>query len=504
MTQLTLPESALLAGLVQRPSYFNPYRYPERALARRNTVLTLMQQNGYITANQYEDAMKAPLGVVRGKLDVGDAPYFVALMNEELQSRLPENQPDGIAHAVYTTLDLDLQRAALDAVRLGIENVDKQIKARWRKNGTDHTLPQVALVALDPHTGEIKALIGGRDYAASQLNHAISKRQPGSVFKPFVYAAALSTGVAGDPHPFTPSSTVLDQPTTFKFGNQIYQPSNFDSEFLGRVTLIKALAKSLNVATVSVAEKVGYGRIASLAKRAGINENVQPTPAMALGAYEATPLEISGAYTIFANQGVYVKPTFLSRVIAADGRAVIPASTERRKVLDPRVSYLMLSMLQEVIRSGTAAGVRGRGFTVDAAGKTGTSRDGWFAGFTSDLLCVVWVGFDDNRELNLEGAKSALPIWTEFMKRAVQHGEYARPFSGPPPGVIKVGVDLDTGLRAGPDCRNVRSEYYVAGTEPKSMCSHTFEDPYFSSGLGGNPLAGVSTPASPIFRIRQQ
>jgi penicillin-binding protein 1B len=421
--------------------------------------------------------VKAPLAVEHPTQENGDAPYFMALMTDELQSRLPENGGPGLTHKVYTTLDPELQRDAIEAVRTGMEGVDKIIRSRRAKKAKDKTLPQVALVALDPQTGEVKAVVGGRNYGESQLNHAISKRQPGSVFKPFVYAAALNTAIEGNPHPFTPFSTIVDQPTVFKFGNQTYEPGNFGDRFYGRVTLEKAMAHSMNLATVSLAEKVGYDKVVKLAKKCGLNDNVQPTPAVALGAYEATPLEISGAYTAFANNGVFVRPTFLSSVRSADGRVVIGSTPEKHQALDPRVAYLMIQMMEEVMRSGTAAGVRSRGFTVEAAGKTGTSRDGWFAGFTSGLLCVVWVGFDDNRELDLEGARSALPIWTEFMKRAVKRREFARPFPAPPPGVVQVRVDLNSGLRAGPDCQGpIRPAYFISGTEPRATC-----EPYFPS-----------------------
>jgi penicillin-binding protein 1B len=506
---LTLPEAALLAGLIQRPSYFNPFRYPERATTRRNAMLKLMQENKYITADEYERAKNSPLNVQHPAQDSGDAPYFMALMTDELQSRLPDNGGAGMTHKVYTTLDTELQRDALEAVQVGMASVDKIIKARRGKKSKDTTLPQVALVALDPHTGEIRAIVGGRNYSDSQLNHAISKRQPGSVFKPFVYAAALNTAITGDPHPFTPASTIVDQPTVFKFGNQTYEPGNFGDRFYGRVTLEKALAHSMNLATVSLAEKVGYNKVVDLAKRCGINDNVQPTPAVALGAYEATPLEIAGAYTAFANSGVFVRPTFLASVRSADGQMVVGPTPEKRQALDPRVAYLMVQMMQEVMRSGTAAGVRSRGFKAEAAGKTGTSRDGWFAGFTPNLLCIVWVGFDDNRELDLEGAKSALPIWTEFMKRAVKRREFARPFPPAPPGVVQVKVDASTGLRAGPYCDGpIRAEYFIAGTEPRSTCEAYNPDEFagidevFGNGVAPRNASMQPTPARPaVMRV---
>jgi penicillin-binding protein 1B len=211
--------------------------------------------------------------------------------------------------------------------------------------------------------------------------------------------------------------------------------------------------------------------VVNLARRAGLGKNIEPTPAVALGAYEATPIEMAGAYTIFANQGSYVAPRLVSRVCARDGRVLYKGKAESWSALDPRVAYMMVSLLQEVMRSGTAAGVRSRGFNLPAAGKTGTSRDGWFAGFTSRLLCVVWVGFDDNRELGLEGARSALPIWTEFMKRASQFREYrdAKQFA-PVPGIVTVEICPESGLVAGPECPEPRIEVFIAGTQPSQEC----------------------------------
>ncbi len=298
--------------------------------------------------------------------------------------------------------------------------------------------PQVALIAIDPRSGDVKALIGGRDYSLSQLDRILAKRPPGSVFKPFVYAAAIDSAIDGARQVFTPASTVVDAPATFQFANRTYSPGNFKGEFMGQVTLRQALAHSLNVATVKVAEQVGFNNVVALAHRAGMNDDIAATPAVALGAYGVTPLEIAGAYTIFANGGVRVKPNFIDAVRSHDGETIYEREPRTYRVLDPRVAFIMTDMLEEVLRSGTGAGVRARGFKLPAAGKTGTSHDGWFAGYTSQLLCVVWVGFDDYRELGLEGARSALPIWTEFMTEAARYKDYrdAKAFA-PPPGVVR-------------------------------------------------------------------
>jgi len=468
MRELSLPEAATLAGLIQRPSYYHPLRNVDRLRERRNVVLSLMRQNGYITESQLRSASGEPVKIAPAGAQSSGAPYFIDLIGEELQRELGDRQ----APRVYTTLDLNLQSAANDAVRTGMQNVDQRLRKIAGEDAASLPQAQVALVALDPRTGEVKALVGGRNYLDSQLDRALAERQPGSVFKPFVYAAALNTAIGSGSCLITPATLVLDQPTTFQVGNDFYEPENFGHTFYGNVTVREALVKSLNIPTVKLAKLAGYGAVADLARRAGLGENAQPTPSIALGAYEASPLDIAGAYTIFVNQGVYVRPSLISQVKTRTGQVTYSHRPWARQVLDPRVAYLMLNLLEDVLQRGTGAGVRTRGFTAPAAGKTGTSRDGWFAGFTSNLLCVVWVGFDDNRELGLEGAKSALPIWTEFMKRALQFAPYGNPEPfRPVEGISSAQIDPQTGMLATPNCPSRRTEFFVKGTEPTQECS---------------------------------
>jgi penicillin-binding protein 1B len=496
LRDVTLPESALLAGMVQRPTYFNPFRYPQRAKERRDLVLSLMRENHYISESQYADAVATPIDLGSPRQSDTSAPYFLDLVNEELQNR--ESQP---ARALYTTIDINLQRAADAAVASGMKGVDKLL-ARKEKDGAR---PEAALIALDPHTGEIKALVGGRDYARSQLNRILARRPPGSVFKPFVYAAALNTALAGGDEVLTPASTVDDQPTTFWFNGQAYEPANFKHEVFGVLTLRDALAKSDNVAAVQVAQTVGFRTVAALAKRCGLNGNIQATPAIALGAYDATPLEIAGAYTVFANGGIRQQPTLISRIESARSDASAaqstpgPAGPGSYQALDPRVAWLMENMLEEVMRSGTAAGVRAHGFALPAAGKTGTSHDGWFAGFTSQLLCVVWVGFDDYRELGLEGAKSALPIWTEFMKQASRFGPYrnARKFPQPA-GIESTRICTESGKLEGDFCDETRTEYFIDGTAPTEKCDlHSFPARQQTASDGFDPNSPDAQSSAP-------
>ncbi|MGE5568237.1 MAG: penicillin-binding protein 1A [Rhodospirillales bacterium] len=489
--QLTLPEAATLAGLIQQPSFRNPYRHPERARDRRNVVLFLMRENGFITDQQYREAIAAPLVLAPAEMESAEAPYFVDLVNDQLQSEFGDHDFQKSTYRVYTTVDLNLQRAASEAVRLGMEEVDKLLSRRRRRKGEAPPQAQCALVAIDPETGAIKALIGGRNYGVTQLNRALAKRQPGSAFKPFVYAAALNTAVDGGPVVFTPATTILDEPTTFWFDAKPYSPSNFKNEFHGVVTLRQAISKSLNIPTVKLAEQVGYDTVEDLAKRAGMNINIRPTPAIALGAYEVTPIEVAGAYTLWATGGMYVKPNWISLIRDQQGTVVFSHKPVRRRVLDPRVAYIMTNLMQEVLRSGTGASVRARGFTLPAAGKTGTSHDGWFVGFTSKLICAVWVGFDDNRELGLEGAHSALPIWTEFMKRAHQFREYRNVSDfEPPDGVVTVEIDPVSGQLATAACPATRPEVFISGTQPVEMCR-------LHGGSGGTRVASWELPTPP-------
>jgi penicillin-binding protein 1B len=490
---LTIPEAAMLAGLVQRPSFYNPFRHPDRIRERRNVVLSLMRQNGYITEREYALACDTPIQLVSTGSESAEAPYFVDLVNDDLQSHFQDKDFQATTYRIYTTLDLDLQRAAVEAVRIGMQNVDEQLKKQRRHKNVQFPEAQVALIALDPHTGAIRALTGGRNYGVSQLNRILAMRQPGSSFKPFVYAAAMNTAIEGGDRILTPATMVMDEPTTFWYDNKPYEPGNFKHEYFGQVTLREALAHSMNIATIKVAEMVGYDAVVKFAKQAGLNEDIAPTPAVALGSYDTMPLEIAGAYTVFANQGMYVKPNWISAVRAQNGSMLYQNQAETRQVLDPRVDYLMVSMLEEVLRSGSAAGVRARGFNVPAAGKTGTSRDGWFAGFTTELLCVVWVGFDDNRTLDLQGAHSAAPIWAEFMKRALQYRAYrnAKRFEAPD-GIVSVEIDPQSGMPATPFCPKTKNEVFIAGTQPVGTCPL-----HGGQGPGATHVAGWQLEAPP-------
>jgi len=502
LKDITLPEAALLAGLIQAPSYLSPYRHPERALDRRNIVLDAMADTHAITRAEADKAKATPLKLAPPNVEASDAPYYIDLVRDTLVNKFNEHELNDQSYRIYTTLDPDLQRAAAQSVEMGIKLVDDQVtKMRTRKvkvgkgKYETHVVPgpqaQVALVALDPRSGAVLALVGGRNYGFSQLNHAVAKRPTGSIFKPFVYAAAMNTALDGTTSVLTPASMVDDTATTFAYGDQIYEPRNYKEEYHGPVTLRYALAMSLNNATVKLAEEVGYDKVADLAKNAGI-ASVKATPAMALGAYDATPLEMAAAYTAFANEGTRISPIFVDSVRNAKGDVLQDFTPDKRQIMDPRIAFVMTDMMQGVVNFGLGySAVRGRGFQAPAAGKTGSSHDGWFAGYTSNLLCIVWVGYDDYSDLHLSGAQTAAPIWTEFMKRAAALPQYSdmRIFTQPS-GVVDVQLDKATNRLATPSCPETYTAAFVAGTEPRETCDQTGVGGFFSHllGLGDKPL----------------
>jgi penicillin-binding protein 1B len=476
--ELNPGEAAFLAAIIRAPNrYSSAERHVDRADEARDRVLGEMVADGYLTPEEEAVAKKSKLKFTSGGLGTSSAPYFVDMVKDHLLQKISENDLQTQSFRIYTTLEPALQHAAGEAVQIGVENLDKLLARRyalWKKKGEPVERPQVALIAMDPHTGEIRALVGGRDYGESQLNHALARRQPGSAFKPFVYAAAFDNAVENLQPVVTPATTVDDSPTTFEFDGKEYTPDNYGQEFYGQVTTRDALMRSLNVATVKVAEMIGYQRVVDVARQMRLGNNIQPTPAVALGAYEMTPIDVAAGYTAFANNGVRAEPLFVRNVIAADGSSTATAQPVTKPVLDPRVAYLTTSLMEDVINHGTGYPVRAMGFNAPAAGKTGTSRDGWFVGYTSNLLCVVWVGFDDNRDLGLAGGQAAAPIWGEFMKRAVQLPKYrnTQEFQ-PPQGVTEVSIDPQTGQLADNACPTSVSEHFIAGSEPTQYCDGT-------------------------------
>ena len=503
--QLDLPESAMLAGIIQRPNYFNPFRHPERTIPRRNLVLDSMVETGAITKDQAERAKATPLHLSASSVDASEAPYFVDLVHEQLNQKLGERDFNQEGLRIYTSLDPDLQREATAAVDETLPRVDAvidRVHAADKKAGKSYAYPQVALIALNPHTGQVLALVGGRSYGASQVNHAVSHRPTGSIFKPFVYAAAFQTAAEGTMLPgqtqlFSPVTILTDEERTYGEGTQYeYTPHNFQGEFYGQMTARYALQRSDNNATISLASMVGFDRVAALAREAGI-KSARGTPSMAIGSYDATPLDMAGAYTTFANNGLHIDPWMLASVRTPTGDIITDYTPTTRQVLDSRVAYLTTNMLEAVLSGqGTGAGVRNMGFTAPAAGKTGTDHDAWFAGYTSNLLCIVWIGNDDYTSLDpanrgrVQGAQVAAPIWADFMKKAIQLPQYSDTHGfNPPDGVEVVALDKATNLLSDATCPDSYNAAFLEGTTPKETCDHPADKRNFLQkifGLGKN------------------
>jgi penicillin-binding protein 1B len=460
VSNLSLVEAATIAGMIHSPAIDSPFQHPERAKERRNTVLHVMSDTGFISADAADRAATEPLQIVARAIE-SEAPYFVDYLTQEMQER---TKAAG-AVDVYSTLDLHLQRIAQDAVRDGIVNVEKLLSKRKPR------VPQAALIAVDPRTGEILAMVGGRSYNESQYNRAVSaKRQPGSTFKPFVYLAAFERAIEDGRSDITPATVVVDEPTEFTFDNQVWAPGNYQNEYDGPITLRRALAHSRNIATIKVAESIGFDNVAALWRKLGIGTPPKGYPSIALGVFEATPLEMATAYTIFPNGGTTRPLRALARIVG-DGKDLPIQLPVPKTVARKDTTYIVTNMMRSVINEGTAAAVRGSGFSLDAAGKTGTTndlRDAWFIGFTPELLTVVWVGLDDNQPIGLSGAQAALPIWTAFMTRALA-GHPNEAFAVPD-GVVFVDIDKDTGKLATPACPKVFREGFIAGTEPTEPC----------------------------------
>jgi penicillin-binding protein 1B len=466
ISNVTLSEAAMIAGVIQAPPRLSPFNNPDKARERRNVVLRAMADSDFISADAADRASREPLQVVARALDT-EAPYFVDSVSQELQDRYKN-----IASTVdvYTTLDMYLQHVAEDAVRTGLARVDEILARRKRQPA------QAALIAIDPRTGEVLALIGGRSYNQSQYNRAIAaRRQPGSVFKPFVYLAAFERAAAEGRSDVTPASVILDEPTTFEFNEQPWSPGNYEGEYDGPVTLRRALALSRNIVAIKVAESAGYDQVAALWRKVGASMPPKPYPSIALGVFEASPFEIATAYTAFPNGGTLRPLRSIARLVAG-GRDVPVQAPAPKTIARPDTTFLVTNMMRSVLNEGTGAGARAAGFALDAAGKSGTTndlRDAWFVGFTPELLTVVWVGLDDNQPLGLSGTQAALPIWTTFMMRALA-GHQNVPFQAPE-GISFVEIDRDTGRLATPSCPRVFQEAFIQGTEPTEICHlHSF------------------------------
>jgi penicillin-binding protein 1A len=484
--ELTLPECALLAGIPRNPRDYSPRREPDRALKRRNLVLAAMLQTKEITRAQYEAACEAPLGVTKTRMDTRSAPYFMEMVRQYLDERYGSNQLYEGGLRVYTTLDIDLQMAAEESLerRLSALEARNQYKrTRATLAAAAKTTPsakdrmqteylQGAVVSIDPTNGHIRALIGGRDFNDSNFNRAVqASRQPGSAFKPFIYAAAIDNGYA-------PTDVILDTPVSFQAGNgQEWAPQNYDHKFRGPITLRNALAHSVNVPAAKMLQKLGTTLVISYARRMGIHTRLVGDLSLALGTSEVNLLELTSAYGVFANQGIRVEPVFVLRVEDKNGKVLEQARPTAEEALSPETALTMTSMLESVVENGTAASARALGLTIPAAGKTGTTddySDAWFVGYVPGLVTGVWVGFDWKQKIGpgMTGAAAALPIWVDVTAAATK-GKAPQEFPVPS-GVVSVLICSETGLLANPACPETELELFKEGTQPTGYCNvHT-------------------------------
>jgi penicillin-binding protein 1B len=506
LRDLSLSEAATIAGMIQSPARYAPDRHAEASRARRNAVLASMLRDNAITNDEAQKASQESVSVapVDPALNA-TAPYFVDYVNRAVESQLQHaGGADERSLRIYTTIDLELQQLAEAAVARQLAQLEKVYQPRGAQ-------PQAALVALDPNTGHVLAMVGGRSYGESQLNRATdARRQPGSVFKPFVYAAAIEQGIS-------PARLFKDAPRAFTFDRHsaAYRPANYGGGYSMRdVTMRTALTKSLNVVTVDLALQTGLPRVAALAESFGL-QKAAAYPSLALGTSEATPLEIASAYTAFASNGTRTRASAITRAVDGNGiklfEEFLPSSTQ---VVQPATAYMITDMLTNVIADGTARAARGMLKLSAVAGKTGTSRDGWFVGYTPNLVCVVWIGFDDNKQLGLTGAESALPVWTEFVRGAVE----LRPELGSdaflrPASIISIDIDPLTGQLASPSCPQRERIAITHALAPTNECfAHRTLFPllaaYDSQELAGENsnaaslLADNSTPNAGSARAR--
>jgi penicillin-binding protein 1B len=464
--ELTLAESALLAALIPAPNRYSPLRHPERAKKRRDLVLRLMREQRRIGPEAEAAAAKTPLRLRKLQPPAPPGPFFVRQVERSLAGRVDATALAEQGLSIFTTLDAGFQRAAEAAVANGL----RRLEARHPRLASGSARPEAALVALDPQSGDVLALVGGRDHARSSFDRAGSaRRQPGSLMKPIVAAAALSRD--GNDHVLTLASILADEPLDVAVQEGRWRPANFDGRHRGPVTLRHALEQSLNVPFARLGLEVGLVRVVETARRFGVTSALRPVPSVSLGAFEVTPLEITAAYTVFAAGGERAAPRHTLVVLRRDGRVIGGQNVRRERVLEPAEAHLVVSALRGAVERGTARSLAGLGVRGPVAGKTGTSdggRDAWFVGFTPDLVVGVWVGFDGAAKLGLTGAEAALPIFAEFAKGALARA-LPKPFARP--GRLDVvEIDPASGLRAGAGCRGY-DELFLPGTAPTRRCA---------------------------------
>lgn len=500
---LNLAEAATLAALPKAPARYNPVRFPERAIQRRNTVIELLRQNGRISDADASRAKAYPLQLADKTISGETAPYFVEWVRQQLDAQFGKQlYEQGLK--VYTSLDLDMQSAAERALERQVRAIEAGRYGPYPHESYEHYLAhregdegggsspylQSAFLALDPRNGAVRAMIGGRDFDDSKFNRSVQAlRQPGSTFKPIVYSAAVQNGRS-------PSYIVNDSPLVLQVpGQPEWNPQNYDLKFQGEIPLRQSLYLSRNVSTVRLGMELGEQTVINEARNFGITTPIPPYPSIHIGAADVYPIELISAYTAFANLGVRATPNAIIRVENQKGEILWQPTPTRTQVLSPEEAWIMVDMMKDVIRRGSAAGVWSSGFHLPAGGKTGTTNDGtnvWFVGYTADLVAGVWMGLDRPSKIkdNAQGGVLAAPAWTAFMtevyRRKPTPPDWPRPIS-----IVTREIDVSSGLLQTPYCPRelVTSEFYISGTEPTRDCDK--HGPYANPGL--TPIDTLST-----------
>lgn len=483
---VSIAEAAMLAGLPKAPERYNPRRFADRAILRRNTILEIMRDAHAISDADASLAKAYPLQLAQ-RTESGDvAPYFVEWVRQQLDEHFgPSLYDEGLK--VYTSLDIDMQGAAERALENQLKAIEagqhgpynhltyEAYTARSAEGGrtgaSNSPYLQGAFTAIDPRSGAVRAMVGGRDFDDSKFNRAVQAlRQPGSTFKPIVYATAIHEGV-------TTAQILDDSPLSLdQASGEMWTPQNYDLKFEGPIPLRRALYQSRNIPAIKTGMAVGENAVINMARRFGLHTPIPPYPSIFIGSADVYPIELIGAYSVFANLGLRTTPHAIIKVENAQGKVVWQPQTKREAVLSPEESWLMVSMMKDVVVRGSAARVWGSGFHIPAGGKTGTTNDGsdvWFIGYTADLIAGVWMGFDKPTKIksNAQGGQLASPAWTAFMtevyRRKPQPPDWPRP-----DGVVVREIDASTGRLATSACTaNLTTEFFVAGTEPTTTCT---------------------------------
>lgn len=460
---LTIAEAATLAGLIRAPNRYSPYAHAERCRERRNAVLTAMLENKWLTPEDAQKASGTPVQTAGYTVHPRTAPYFMDYVSGQLHELYSPDDLADMGLVIYTTLDAHVQQAAEQALERGLKNLESRFP-NLTSTKPEKRL-QGAIVVMQPRTGAILALVGGRDYGASQFNRITqARRQPGSAFKPIVYLSALDS--------LTPATMLSNEPVTYNLHGRQWSPKNYDDSAPPELLLRDALALSVNRPAVAAAMQTGLTRIIATARALGITSPLEPYPSMALGSFEVVPLELARAYCCFAADGLLPYPRALSLVADEQGRILEQRHLEVKRATTPAKAFLISSLLQSVVSDGTARSLRSRGVTFPTAGKTGTTddnRDAWYIGYTPDIVTLVWVGFDDGRSIRTTGAGAALPIWAELMLAIPEH--ISGTWLAQPPNVIRLTICKRSGMLADPDaCPETRDEYFLDGNVPEQTC----------------------------------